>query len=823
MHYHSVRRSGLDHFKRFGWPLAICYLGMPLSALPPKPAELTRITITEEIVVRDAPRLGVHFSNDDYYDAPLLARRVSENFEGAIRRLHLPSTQPQKTGPVFLATGNLLGPKPAAWVGAEYRVLSGPDYGKSGRILSIEKLPAPTDAKKKEPRFALTLDAPIVWHPEINGLLLDHSDLEEGRQMPLAPKTVIGRPARQTPDVTLVAGDTPPGSLGTQACLLAAAASPSEIAFTLPSENAAPASGPWVARFWAKAKTGQPTLRIGTNGPGVTASIQPGAEWQSFEARFTIDPDTAKKNDGYPSVVFTASDGPVLIDDIEVTQDTGQKNPTVFRDGVVKLLRELRPGTLRYLRNNRNSLENSIVPPLLAYAHSPKEATPAASDKPSNPGGMLRESFGTHEFLTLCAEIDTEPYVTLPGTLKPEEMDLLMEYIAGPVDSPGGRLRQRLGHPAPWTQALRRLHFQVGNEVATFPGTGYWGPDYWSKLIARAKASPHYTPAVVFHVETQRNGPERVMQLVPNMDCLTIAGYMLFMLTGDQVKLAQDQAGLHEFMHALNWHRMVSTVNNDKAIVPLAAQARKQGIELSMYEGGNYHTTFGDAQVTAQTINTLIASAGGGLAATNQMLLQLRDAGLRFQNSFNFAQTSFRAGGSFGNIADPVKLWGGALQVARPGEERLRPRFVALMTANRVIGGDLVRTLHSPNSPARTFDNYFGNGYGPSRKPIRMTLPDVPMLYSYAFQEGDRRGLILVNASPRSTQDVAIEFAGQVRDSQATGWQMASADPDANNEPEAHPDQPIVGMTEATLSSFASGHRLTLPATSITALEWRVR
>ena len=39
----------------------------------------------------------------------------------------------------------------------------------------------------------------------------------------------------------------------------------------------------------------------------------------------------------------------------------------------------------------------------------------------------------------------------------------------------------------------------------------------------------------------------------------------------------------------------------------------------------------------------------------------------------------------------------------------------------------------------------------------------------------------------------------------------------------AYQNSSIVGMTEATLSSFASGHRLTLPATSITALEWRVR
>lgn len=106
---------------------------MPVAILA-QAASVTPITITDEIMVHDAPRLGVHFSNDDFYDAPLLARRLAENFEGAIRRLHLPSGLPQKTGTTFLAPVALLKRNPDVWVGSEYTVLSGPDFGKRGRI-----------------------------------------------------------------------------------------------------------------------------------------------------------------------------------------------------------------------------------------------------------------------------------------------------------------------------------------------------------------------------------------------------------------------------------------------------------------------------------------------------------------------------------------------------------------------------------------------------------------------------------------------------------------------------------------------------------------
>ena len=82
-----------------------------------------------------------------------------------------------------------------------------------------------------------------------------------------------------------------------------------------------------------------------------------------------------------------------------------------------------------------------------------------------------------------------------------------MEYLGGPPDTPYGRLRTELGHPQPWTKTLGAIHVEFGNEAWNNAGPyqvgGYNGEDYWKDLIAAAKASPYYTPKVIFHAAGQ--------------------------------------------------------------------------------------------------------------------------------------------------------------------------------------------------------------------------------------------------------------------------------------------------------------------------------
>ena len=113
-----------------------------------------------------------------------------------------------------------------------------------------------------------------------------------------------------------------------------------------------------------------------------------------------------------------------------------------------------------------------------------------------------------------------------------------------------------------------------------------------------------------------------------------------------------------------------------------------------------------------------------------------------------------------------------------------------------------------------------GEGIFSKRRGIEK-MEGVPVLWSYAFAEGKRRGLILLNIDTSEPHPVTIAFDGTVRGGKATRWSLTAASIAAGNEFEQ--PQPQVKLLEREIAGFASGHRLTLPAHSACALEWEVR
>ncbi|GAB6011455.1 alpha-N-arabinofuranosidase [Viscerimonas tarda] len=77
-------------------------------------------------------------------------------------------------------------------------------------------------------------------------------------------------------------------------------------------------------------------------------------------------------------------------------------------------------------------------------------------------GGVVEDnSFGTHEFLNLCEELGTEPYICgNMGSGTVEEMSKWVEYITFDGESPMSNLRKKNGREKPWKVKL----WGVGNE-----------------------------------------------------------------------------------------------------------------------------------------------------------------------------------------------------------------------------------------------------------------------------------------------------------------------------------------------------------------------
>lgn len=96
-------------------------------------------------------------------------------------------------------------------------------------------------------------------------------------------------------------------------------------------------------------------------------------------------------------------------------------------------------------------------------------------------GGVVENNhFGTHEFMDLCEQLDTEPYICgNVGSGTVQEMSQWVEYVTFDGVSPMGELRKRNGHAEPW----RLKYFGVGNE--NWGCGGRMTAEYYSDLYRR--------------------------------------------------------------------------------------------------------------------------------------------------------------------------------------------------------------------------------------------------------------------------------------------------------------------------------------------------
>jgi len=762
--------------------------------------DVTVVRITDRVLVEDCSRFGINLGGDAYYSgAALRKKRVERNFEGtSYRQCHF--------GPVWKEDGaSTWFGVPDHWrdvfIGAQYVVLSGPDRWTSGTLKDVTTVKYKHQGEWVDQDFFL-LDRTIE-PPEANGgIMVQSFRLDEG-QLGAHHEYWLHE------DAKIHIGDTPPGSFGVAACNLDGRKERCHIRFSTHYHRFGELNGTWRARFWAKAKSGTPELRVGISpdewGESKTSAISP--EWKHYELTLVADgvPEPKTPQESHHLMFHvSAQGGEVLIDDVEIWLE-GDSNPTAFRDDCVNMLKTYNPGCIRYLQMGGNTVPNTLMPRLKAHSFT--------SRKGSRPGpyeSHSKQAYGLHEMYELCEYLGSEPWYCLPGTLTREEMRTFMEYLGGPANSTaGGKLRADLGHRAPWTETFHRIHVEFGNEAwnnaSPYQVGGYNGDNYWEDLIATGKSSPHYKPNVVFHAAGQAASSSRnqsIMADVPNADRFGVAPYIIHTLNKEDMELLDTDDKFFRWAFAWPIRRSRS---EDGSMYRNYQLAKAAGIELSIYEV-NHHTTGGSAPPEPR--NRLVTSIGGGLNVANNMLLMLKEHHLRTQALFSLVQRGYDASG-----VGVVRLWGTALNM-RKGHERYRPTFLACALANRVMGGDLVETVHGGTDPT-----FSATGAFSSRRGVE-TIEGIPTIWSYAFAEGSRRGLILVNLDTSRTRPVAVEFEGRAAGGRAQAWLLSADSIAANNEFEQPEAQ--VKVRESAVPEFASGSRLALPPFSMAALAWQV-
>jgi len=759
--------------------------------------DVTTVEVTDNVLVEDTMRLGINTCGDNYWDSGIVKVRAAENFEGIMYRMI-------SWGPVQDENGVMLWFTPAeeAWEAMKgrvrYTILGGPAKGTTGLVKEVQWRVHERDQRK--PKLAY-----VVFDKQVppsdshkNGILLEYDNLDQG-----SIKESSNREFWNTEGNTAAVGDVPPGSFGCAALHLRGAEAPAHYTFVPMWASQAEQAGTWRIEFWAKAKAGRPKFRVSVEDvPDVPVEVGP--EWRQHDLAIEVEGLREGKN---VTIRLVASDGEVLVDDVVIWKEEEHRNPTPFRDPLVDLLKRLKPGVLRHLQMGGSNLENNLRPRLQQYGWTRSFANLVMDGR--NNASEYR--FNLHDYYVLCEYVGAEPWYCVPGTLHPDEVDILMEYLGAPADAGYGKVRAELGHPQPWTEVFEHIYVEFGNE-AWNPGgyaTGSFnGPDHWKDMMAVGKSSPHYRPNIVFVAGSQAGSTyvtQSVLKDVPNADRVAIAPYLMNGTRQEHVEHLKTDDDLFRWVFAYTIRRVLEPAGNVRRHYELTQAAGKG---LSIYEH-QFHITNPrpgeEGAVPMETRVKIITSIGGGLNIINDSLLMMRERGIRTQCLFNLNQKGFYG----------IPLWGFV-----PGinvqDQRYRPLFLAAEIANDVIGGDVVETVHSGQNPTFSATGRFEDNRGREQ-----TYSGIPVLWSYAFKEGGRRGLVLFNLDTQHARSVRLVFPGAVVGGAATAWWLTADEITATNEPGA--GEPQVDVRREEIGGFASGRAMQLPPFSMVALPWRTQ
>jgi alpha-L-arabinofuranosidase len=189
--------------------------------------------------------------------------------------------------------------------------------------------------------------------------------------------------------------------------------------------------------------------------------------------------------------------GRCIYEGIWVGEDSSIANTRGIRNDVVAALKKLNIPNLRWPGGcfaDEYHWKDGI---------GPREKRPKLIN--THWGGVVENNhFGTHEFLDLCEQLGTEPYICgNVGSGSVQEMMEWMEYLTSDADSPMANLRRQNGREQPWTVK----YFGVGNE--SWGCGGNMTPEYYSNEFRRYNTFvKNYGSNKVYRIACGSNGED---------------------------------------------------------------------------------------------------------------------------------------------------------------------------------------------------------------------------------------------------------------------------------------------------------------------------
>ena len=486
-----------------------------------------------------------------------------------------------------------------------------------------------------------------------------------------------------------------------------------------------------------------------------------GGEWGKHSFEF-VAPEVPEKGAAAAEHVLSFEGPGTLWVDNLVVYDTSME-PFAVRPEAVEAMAAFRPGPVRIWSGHTNILWGTTLDNWTDPEASTKTAW--STDHGVEPGTQ----FKLPTALAFCERTGGTPWLIVHPSFSEAEWQGLVEYLAGPADSPYGRKRAEQGRAEPWTDAFDVIRVELGNETwnGMFQPWTFAGPDQFGRFaeyfFAQARASPHFGRArgkVEFVVggwviqTTEHGYGQAAAREAPSAAVVGVTAYLGGWEAGGTV--GGDAVTDEGFADTLRFTpRLVAPVTDRLAATRDAIAAAGVRYDLGTYEGGpGYDLPSGD-----RPFDPVQERYGKSLAAgvtTLDAYLYNAAAGYGPQAYFLF---------------QPGANWSSHSPVATGFNPY--PAWLALQMRNALGSGDMVR-VDVARGPTADFDAYDWHGV---RVPARR---GVPLVGAYAFKNGSTVTTFLLSRRLDGTTPVTLRLPGTPSGRTATVHTL-TGDPRANN------------------------------------------
>ncbi len=523
-----------------------------------------------------------------------------------------------------------------------------------------------------------------------------------------------------------------------------------------------------------------------------TQTLTPG--WGTYSLPFTAN---EVQQFGNGRVTIQVLGGSILLDDVSLTR-VESNNPSPFRAAALSALQALHPGTIRFMDGAGFAVKIDDAISRMGLRRPALSAT--TKTYVQNP------SVDYFQALQLAQSTGARPWITLPETITPAEMQNLVQWLGGSSSTPYGAKRAARGQTQPWTSVFPVIYLELGNESwnsitdANNTGDPVTYGQHANDIFTAAHASANWPSTGITLVAdgwntTTPDGAtalfweSHVRQQITVPFMMSEAPY-LYGTFNDGASLEAIYGPLYGEVQAF-----------DDPIAGLEGRLytdlTANGDDMGVYEE-NIGTVNGYASQAA--MDQMTSTVGSGIAVADHML-QLMGLGVKPQNLFTLTGTH--------NVTVTgirTNLWGAVLDIggAVGSQSNIkRPTWLAEQMVNAAVLPTMLQTtqvnMPTYNQPVSQNDSL-------------PAVNNVQNIRSYAFSDGLNTSLVIINMS--RTSATTLSLTGFPLTTPTTITQLTSANiTDMNETSQLVSPRVLTGKWNASA--------VTLPPFSMTTYVWQ--